>query len=271
MKKIIWGLVVLLFWFLGYSTSVYLESNQCPTISSPWCKTWYSISGCIVDGNRIYIPYTKTNGQHKTWSVNLCVWETYWNTWRISWLWCYAPKWCCRVWSVVTSNGKCKSCDSLTEAEAAGLDSTNCSAGCADSKKYTLGNWLEWCCEWIVDNDVCYPSLSQYGINLDTECLINWQCSLNVYKVMWIREQDPNPTVLWFFQDITLATTTAILWTLITVALVLSWLYFAICSVTGKEPKKAKEIIKACFGWLLLVMSSYAIIRLVQFLATAWS
>lgn len=179
---------------------------------------------------------------------------------------------CCEAWRVVVDN-ECKLCESLTETDVSNYPNavSSCNQQCDPWHEYQLANWLIACCEWSVDSGVCYPSLSHYGINLDTECLMNWQCSLNVYKVMWIRKQDPNPTVLWFFQDITLATTTAILWTLITVALVLSWLYFAICSVTGKEPKKAKEIIKACFAWLLLVMSSYAIVRLVQFLALAWS
>ena len=277
MKKIIWGLIVLLVCFAWYSSAALYYEN-CP---SSWKVYWWPDNWFC-------------------WNCKSCTWTMFGNTWFVGcglvwYRWCCGPWWvvyktgsdccywtpfingggkrkCCARWKVVVGT-VCKSCESLTETEVSNYPSavSACNQQCDTGHQYHLANWLTACCEWMVDNDVCYPSLWQYGINLDTECLINWQCSLNVYKVMWIRQEDPNPTVLWFFQDITLATTTAILWTLITVALVLSWLYFAICSVTGKEPKKAKEIIKACFGWLLLVMSSYAIIRLVQFLATAWS
>ena len=142
---------------------------------------------------------------------------------------------------------------------------------CDPSKIYTLPGWWTWCCPGVLDeNWQCRTELADLGINLNTTCLINWQCSMNVYKLLQIRKRNQNPTVMGLFQDITLASTTAILWTVLTVALVISWLYFAIASISWKDTKRSKTIIIDCFVWLLLVMWSYTIIRLIQFLATAW-
>lgn len=142
---------------------------------------------------------------------------------------------------------------------------------CPSNRTYR-SNWQILCCPGVVDeNWDCQAWLSDVWINISTECLLNWQCGLNVYKVLWIRKQDQNPTVLWFFQDITLASTTAILWTVIIVVIIISWLLFAFASITWKDTKRAKTILIDAFVWLLLVMWSYTIIRLIQFLATAWS
>lgn len=112
---------------------------------------------------------------------------------------------------------------------------------------------------------------SDYWMTINTDCLLNWQCKMNVYKLIWIRTSDPNPTVLWFFQDITLASTTVFLWTVLVIAMIVGWLSRSFASITWKDTKKWKEILIASFVWMLLVMWSYAIIRLIQFLALAGS
>lgn len=270
MKKIIWTILLLYLWFIWYSTSLYLENiNQC---SSPWPLWWckYDVtSQCLQNGNTLSIPYTKNN-KAKTWSVLLCDWQVYWGTWRISWLWCYAYKNCCEPGSVVI-DWKCKRCDSLSANEYAGVDVSNCAKWCDDSKKYNLANNIQVCCDGILEGDVCQPSLWEYWINLNEDCLLDWQCGLNVYKLLWIRKSDENPTVMWFFQDITIASTTVILWTVLVIAMVIGWLSRSFASITGKDTKKWKTILISSFVWMLLVMWSYAIIRLIQFLALAWS
>lgn len=122
--------------------------------------------------------------------------------------------------------------------------------------------WWEWW-EWTQSSD--------YWMTINTDCLLNWQCKMNVYKLIWIRTSDPNPTVLWFFQDITLASTTVFLWTVLVIAMIIGWLSRSFASITWKDTKKWKEILIASFVWMLLVMWSYAIIRLIQFLALAGS
>lgn len=108
------------------------------------------------------------------------------------------------------------------------------------------------------------------GININADCLRNGQCSLNIYETLWIRESNPNPTVGTFVQDIVLAATT-FFGTVLTIVVVVSWLMRIMASINGKDPSNAK---KGLISWVigfLLVISSYAIVRLIQFLATAWS
>ena len=142
---------------------------------------------------------------------------------------------------------------------------------CDPNRVYTITDWLTWCCPSPLVNWSC--NTVEYGdiwMKMDTECLLNWQCSLNVYKVLWIRKSNPNPTVWWLFQDVVLAATTFV-WTVIVIALIVSWLIFAFGSISWKDTKRAKTIMIDCFIWLLMVMWSYTIIRLIQFLATAGS
>lgn len=141
---------------------------------------------------------------------------------------------------------------------------------CDPSKVYNITPTLTWCCLGFVEDWQCVTELPDLGINMNTECLLNWQCSLNVYKVLWIRKSNQNPTVWWLFQDVVLAATSFV-WTVVVIALIVSGLIFAFGSISWKDTKKAKTIMIDCFIWLLLVMWSYTIIRLIQFLATAWS
>ena len=250
MRKIISTLFIVFVWFIWFSR---------------W-RTYYTTSPSCSWDWKFYQGISWSCGK-----CNFCEWALFWDTWQI----CQGVEWqrsCCSVGSVVI-NGKCKKCDSLTPEQAGDVrDDSNCRKWCSPSQKYKLSNWLRACCIWVVnDNLECDMSLSEFWININTNCLLNWQCSLNVYKVLWIRKQDQNPTVLWFFQDITLASTTAILWTVIIIAIIISWLMFAFASITWKDTKRAKTILIDAFVWLLLVMWSYSIIRLIQFLATAWS
>lgn len=275
MKKII-GLTLGLFVFLCcFSESLYLTQETCSQQIGHQCNNVWTLKTCVVDWSNIYLWWENTNHVSSTWQASFCEGSVYWNTWWLSWIGngCYGYKKCCEVWSV-PYQGKCKRCDSLTSQQVSALWSSidKCRGECPTEKQYNLENWAPACCKWALnDSWQCDASLSEFGINISTDCLLNWQCSLNVYKVLWIRKQDQNPTVLWFFQDITLASTTAILWTVIIIAIIISWLMFAFASITGKDTKRAKSILIDAFIGLLLVMWSYTIIRLIQFLATAWS
>ena len=243
MKKII-GLGLGLFAFLCcYWESLFLSQEACSQQIGHQCNNVWTLRSCVVDWSDIYLGWTNTNGVWSSWQASFCEGTVYWNTWWLPWIWngCYGYKKCCEIWSV-PYQGRCKRCDSLTDEQVSALWSN-------------INKCLGEC-----------PT-----VDISTECLLNWQCGLNVYKVLWIRKQDQNPTVLWFFQDITLASTTAILWTVIIVVIIISWLLFAFASITWKDTKRAKTILIDAFVWLLLVMWSYTIIRLIQFLATAWS
>lgn len=138
-----------------------------------------------------------------------------------------------------------------------------------------------WCClDWIVQPDTensgklaCVQNY--YGtmwLDINTECLLNWQCHMNVYRTLWIRKSDDDPEVQTFVQDIILGATEFI-GTVITVVLMISGLFYIISAMNGKTELswRAKKAIIWSIVWLLFVTLSYSIIRLIQFLATWWS
>jgi magnesium-transporting ATPase (P-type) len=108
-------------------------------------------------------------------------------------------------------------------------------------------------------------------INMNSQCLINWQCSYNIYETLWIRKSDQNPQVKTFVQDIILAVT-MFLGTVIAIILVISGILYIMAAISWKSSMAdmAKKGIINSMIWLLLVTWSYALVRLIQFVATAW-
>ena len=202
-------------------------------------------------------------------NIEQCVsigWEYYW--WGQ----------CCNVGSIVV-DGECRPCSALSEEEFA-ANPWKCSddvSNCAAEKIYTE-NWQQKCCPWVIvpDQDdstkkVCI--VNNYGnawINMNSDCLINWQCSYNIYKTLGIRKSDQNPSVKSFAQDIVLAATTFI-GTVIALILIISWVLYTVSAIRGDShlADMAKKGITGSLVWLVLVVSSYAIVRLIQFVATA--
>jgi len=108
------------------------------------------------------------------------------------------------------------------------------------------------------------------GITCDQDQLVNGQCKLNIYDTLGIRKSvrdkwDPTSVGL-FVQDIILSATMFI-GTLVTIALIVSWLMFIFAASSGKDPADAKKGIMGSLIGLLLVVSSYVIIRLIQYIA----
>lgn len=103
-----------------------------------------------------------------------------------------------------------------------------------------------------------------------TTCLLNWQCKFNVYDALGIRKSIRNSwdvtSVSLFAQDIILSATFFI-WTIVTIAIIISWLMFIFAAASGKETTKAKSWLINSLIWLLIVVSSYVIIRLIQYIA----
>lgn len=115
-----------------------------------------------------------------------------------------------------------------------------------------------------------WMTMSDLWLYMNTWCLVNGQCGMNIYKMLWIRKSNENPTVSVFAQDVILAATTFI-GTVITAILIICGLMYSIRSITGKDVWKTKNAIIGCLVWLLFVMGAYTIIRLIQFIATWWS
>jgi hypothetical protein len=108
------------------------------------------------------------------------------------------------------------------------------------------------------------------GISCNEDQLVNGQCKLSIYDTLGIRksvgnESDPTSVGL-FVQDIVLSATMFI-GTLVTIALIVSGLMYIFAASSGKSPDNAKKgIVNSLIG-LLIVVSSYVIIRLVQYIA----
>ena len=105
------------------------------------------------------------------------------------------------------------------------------------------------------------------GITINEKCLLNGQCKYNIYETLGIRKSVWQDTSVGLFvQDIVLSATFFI-GTVVTIALIVSWLMYIFAGATGKDPSNAKKGITWSLIGLLIVSSSYLIIRLVQYIA----
>lgn len=104
-------------------------------------------------------------------------------------------------------------------------------------------------------------------ITMNETCLLNGQCGFNIYEFLGIRKSiADNSSPELFVQDILLSATFFI-GTIVTIAIIVSGLMFVFAGATGKDPTKAKAWLKNSFIGLLLVVCSYSIIRVVQYIA----
>lgn len=106
-------------------------------------------------------------------------------------------------------------------------------------------------------------------INCGPQQLKNGTCTWNINKTLWIRssETTPNPTLL--LQDVVLAATSFI-GTLIMIALVVMGVKYVQWWFDESATGDLKGNIKKLLIWLFLVIGSYTIIRLVQYVARGY-
>jgi hypothetical protein len=102
-------------------------------------------------------------------------------------------------------------------------------------------------------------------LNVNSGCLTNWQCSMNVNELLNVNTNSSH-SAKFFVQDV-IFWTTMFIWTIVTVSLVVSWLMLIFAWWNESMWQNWKNGIKYSIIWLLLVMFSYTIIRLVQYLA----
>lgn len=120
---------------------------------------------------------------------------------------------------------------------------------------------------FLIGSGTSFAENEVLWITLNPSCLMNGQCSFNIYQLLGIKKDTvdaSSPEV--FVQDILLSATFFI-GTVVTLALIVSGLMFIMASATGKSPDKAKTGIKNSLIGLLIVVSSYSIIRIVQYIA----
>lgn len=200
---------------------------------------------------------------------------------------------CCKNWSAVVKNSKweysCISCSTLKQEiqifgptwpytveqqdkiAAYPLLCSDKSTTCADDKKYTDEWWASQCCDGIVEAGKCITNNAwNMWIDINQQCLINWQCKFDIYQTLGIRQSLPRETRSspWIFiQDIILSATFFV-GTLITWVLIISWLLFVFAGAKPDLQSKAKKWVTWSLIWLLFVVWSYAFVRLIQFLVT---
>lgn len=104
-------------------------------------------------------------------------------------------------------------------------------------------------------------------IELEDWCLTNGNCKLNIYQTLWIRESTAweNSTEL-LVQDIFLATTFFV-GTVATVWLLISGLKMVFGGADESQFESGKKWVKYSIIWILLVLLSYTLIRVVEFVA----
>ena len=118
----------------------------------------------------------------------------------------------------------------------------------------------------IKQNECLENGTDNLGINCDATQLINGTCHRNINKTLGVRQSDttPNPTVL--LQDIVLAATSFV-GTLIMIALIVMGVKYVKWWYDESSTGDLKGNIRKLLIWLFLVIGSYTIIRLIQYVA----
>lgn len=181
----------------------------------------------------------------------------------------------CWKWKLVTTDWRCVPCAwaaSLSGISVVPESTVNCNIVCAENEvAYTGTSWAPGCCPGTVKDWVCHQELLKMWVRVNNACLIDGQCGLNIYRILWIRASDNyDPSVSNVASDVINAAI-SIMWTIVTGVFVVAGVVCSMNSISGKDTKKAMKAFVDSAVWMLMIWWSYAIIRLVQFLATAWS
>lgn len=181
----------------------------------------------------------------------------------------------CWEWKLVTSDWRCVPCAwaaSLSGITVVSQSATNCNMVCAENEvAYTWVSGAPGCCPGTVKDWVCHQELLKMWVRVNNACLIDGQCWLNIYRILWIRASDNyDPSVSNVASDVINAAI-SMLWTIVTIVFVVAGVICSMNSISGKDSKNAMKVFVDSAVWMLMVWWSYAIIRLIQFIATAWS
>ncbi len=100
-------------------------------------------------------------------------------------------------------------------------------------------------------------SASDVWIDCDQEKMTNWQCSMEIYKTIGFDEKETSPKS--FVKDL-FTGTTMFIWTLVSISLVIAWVYFVFSWWQESWADKWKKWIYNAIIWLLLVLFSMVIV-----------
>lgn len=162
------------------------------------------------------------------------------------------------------------SCVSSITGQPTNNNTSTCNPACKSDEECIFESPTgKWICTKKSNNNT-QSAESYMGITCNEDLLTQGQCKLNIYDTLGIRksvrnEDDPTSVGL-FVQDVVLSATFFI-GTVVTIALVVSGIMYIFAASSGKSPDAAKKGIIWSLVGLLIVVSSYVIIRLVQYIA----
>jgi hypothetical protein len=109
---------------------------------------------------------------------------------------------------------------------------------------------------------------SDIWINFWNSCL-TWMGKgcFHYEKIIWIDKEQPDYTATSVVQDIIFAAT-YIVWTILTIIMIYCWLWYIFnASSSSDKTGKYTDWLKNALIWSILVRWSYAIVRLIQYIA----
>ncbi len=122
----------------------------------------------------------------------------------------------------------------------------------------------------LMDNTtpINYDLVIAEAIDCQSDQLVNGTCTFNVNEAIGIKKSNPHDSVWIVVQDVILAGTSFI-GTVLVLALITSGIMMILWGSSGSSSmaSNGKKWVLYSIIWLILVLSSYAIIRLVQFVA----
>ncbi len=104
-------------------------------------------------------------------------------------------------------------------------------------------------------------------ITINKDCLTNWWCKLDIYKTLQLREDTAGQNhAQYFIQDLFLWATFFV-GTLAAIGLIISWVMMVFWWASESSYERWKKWMKYSIIGIILVILSYTIIRMVQFIA----
>ena len=120
-----------------------------------------------------------------------------------------------------------------------------------------------------VSNMLFAQQMPEWGISTSDDCLMGlWQNCYHQEGILWIADDQPDGgyTATSIAQD-TVVSATYFVWTVLTIVLLVCWLWYIFASWSGKDTSKYKKWLIAAGIWAILVRSAPAIVRLIQYIA----
>ena len=110
-------------------------------------------------------------------------------------------------------------------------------------------------------------SASNAWINMKDGCLTwMWTNCFNYEQIIFWENQPSKRSATTLVQDVVLWATFMV-WTVLTVVIMYSWLMYIFAARSGKDPKEYQKWLINAAIWAVLVRWAYAIVRLIQYIA----